>query len=93
MKRECPIKQQTPSENCPIRNSPEPRTRVSNRLSVSSAYKIQNRVLIREKGELTLYAPMIHLELPSEISKLQRGDETELLNFVHTYGEFGYVCL
>lgn len=59
---------------------------------VSTAYHIQNGILIRESGPpKKVYAPITHLELPSEISKLQMGDEAGLLNFVHTYGELGYV--
>lgn len=58
--------------------------------SVARAYKIQDGVLIRGKGELSPYAPILYRELPSEISKLQQGDETGLLNFVNSYGELGY---
>jgi hypothetical protein len=53
-------------------------------------YTIEDEKLCKIGNRLRTYDPTQHTELPGALAKVQIGDTKALLQFVRTYGDFGY---
>jgi len=59
--------------------------------TVFGGYGITGGVLRRSRDDaVSVYAPIRRRELPGELAKLMRGDETALIAFAERYGQLGY---